>query len=331
MKKVILSLALIGALLSLARANETAPVPAATPTPTAPRYEGVETRDWNYIFRAERFVPGHSIKLLQRGLPLGEFEGKAMPEKPTADAKTVDLIAEALALRNAANKTITAAIKDVQARPLPRNEQSVQPVVSAQAVAKLKVEELDWTKFRDCAVKTLPRLKLALRAAIDGNIDAKQAVKEEIDLERGDGDDVQLFGVACGKYLGKAGAVHPSLSEQKRLVEDIKFLSALSVRSGEEAKLLLRAFVASRNKTGSDDARELGLYYWKKLSLLGALGSAPLPSIESLRDALKAELAALAVDTSAAGGTLALRLSFDTSKIAPATEEVLAYAKELVK
>lgn len=270
-------------------------------------------------YSIDHVTPGYSVRLIESGYVLGGLKTPTRPVIPddTSDPKKVlqhesgERAKEVEVIQSATREQHRELVEKLgTTAAMPASQAAAGPAISAPSLGKP-----DLASFSTCARRTLPKLKTALAAEVRDSAAESQRILLTMVEERGDGVAAGSTGLACGRYLGKA-----SIQRPERLVEEIKILSALSARRGDELTRLAAALIGSQHSGAKAKPMGLWIHYWKSLAPIAALTDKPLPTF----DQLDAELLALPVEKLTESEGLSKQLELRTSITPEQVREQLA-------
>ena len=253
--------------------------------------QAVTTQDWKYAPSKQKFNPGFTAEIIkngdlvdeihyegeykfQTGTPVGEILQGLIHGKQRQTKESKDELA----------KLINGGVHTTITPPGPTVVEGI--ILSDPPLTNSNDSSFDWKAFVNCAKDALPKLKKIIavqqgpaptdRGAALVNLSSLAAWEAFLKENRGHVNSNKR-GVSCGKHLGKAA--FPIASYE----EEIKVLTSLLSRPNEEARLLLKAAVASRHIEAGKLISDLWSKYWEILSLKAVFDSAPLPTLEQLQ------------------------------------------------
>jgi hypothetical protein len=293
----------------------------------------VTTREYLYEVKTENYFPGYTPKLLENSDSLGELKQKLKVSlRPTAeiDAYFKDSMEHFARTQVEVNQQKTALRDFAIHLPAVRTPSEFQPPAVSPSEKRIPLE-LNFSKFKECALAALPVLKAMAKIEIDDKLpldkksDQLRSFEGMLAEARADGQIVAVSGMSCGAYLGRY-----SVPRALNTVEEIKRLLALTSRGNEDLPQLLNVLAASEHLEAHRSFQGLFRHFWKRLAAYAILRNPnlPLPSLQTLSEGLK-KTVDVPIENVAQSGQAVAVLHLIPEDIDEQTRQGLEFARSL--
>lgn len=232
----------------------------------------LETKLGIYQLDLNAYHVGYSTGVLNNGFPIGRYAKRAARSNPASAGTAAELEQY---LRNSTeenNRTMDQGAKNRQAR-LQEFGSSASGGSSNILPTPLATPTMDLKTCLEIALVALKNKISSEAVSSERSIETAEMILNE---NRGAG------GLPCGQTDPHLKNVVPSSS-----VEQIKILSALAAREGEERARILDITELAFSSEVSAEVRGLHINVWRRLSLAAVFSAGPLPSTDQIVDQIE--------------------------------------------
>jgi hypothetical protein len=237
----------------------------------------------------------HAVRLIERGVPyVAAIETSAAVEASPGDT-FVDIFnnlghqldAQIQAAQNNQEASLAEARRITSFRAgLLAGEQKPASQSTPATPATNAVEPFGpdgYAKFQECAGRAIPLLYSKLAALIAGQAFEAVAVDAVLLPERGNGKQIDLEGMACGRYLGEHGLTAVNTTQEIQILTTLQKISLTENRVWNAFRLYSRTVKDLRVS-----APLFWQFAWARLSFQKVFKKGPAFSLDQLKDQYRA-------------------------------------------
>lgn len=224
-------------------------------------------------------LPGTTAVLISRDVQIGKPGILPQPEGQNSPRTLQDLKTWIDGLQAQFRDELEASNRDMNLHPKngPQARTTTEQTSVSRSTSENHPSTYDLIRLRNCAKEMLPVLKRKLGLMHSDDLEAMPKISDlEISsiLPNAGRDRMgNPNGLACGVFLGRTIVPRPDIHDE------IRILTALASRPGEDLRPLLRAFVASRSSESPVMGEEFWDIRWRKLALQAVFSRTPLDEL----------------------------------------------------